>query len=65
MTGGLKTAFDIINAILAGFDLNILAVTAKIGDAITNFRAWYKEHNLLATALKKLNFNYKKCNTIR
>ncbi len=54
VTGGLKTAFDIINAILAGFDLNILAVTAKIGDAITNFRAWYKEHNLLATALKKL-----------
>ena len=41
ITGGaLKIAFKIVAEILSRFDLNILDVTAGIGDAIVKFRDW-------------------------
>lgn len=38
LSGGLKLAFKALNSLLANFDLNILDVTASIGDAIVKFR---------------------------
>ena len=46
--GGLKIAFKTISSILGAFDLNILDVTASIGDALVAFRDWIFEGNLLA-----------------
>ena len=46
--GGLKIAFEAISSILGAFDLNILDVTASIGDALVAFRDWIFEGNLLA-----------------
>ena len=40
--GPLKIAFDAIVHILSLFDLNILDVTAAIGDAVVGFRDWIK-----------------------
>lgn len=47
LTIGLKTAFDIINAVLGTFDMDILDLTANIGDAIVSFRNWIKENEFL------------------
>lgn len=49
--GALSTAFRVLSAILSAFNINILDVTAYIGDAILKFRNWIKEHNLLAKAI--------------
>lgn len=38
--GGFKIAFKAVAALLGKFDLNILDVTAAIGDAIVKFRDW-------------------------
>lgn len=38
--GPIKIAFKILTEILGMFNLNILDVTAVIGDAIVNFRGW-------------------------
>lgn len=38
--GGFKMAFKVVSAILSKFDLNILDVTAAVGDAIVKFRDW-------------------------
>lgn len=38
--GGLKLAFKILTAVLDAFGLDILDVTAKIGDAAVRFRDW-------------------------
>ena len=38
--GPLKIAFKVLGQILKAFDLNILDVTANIGDAIVKFRDW-------------------------
>ena len=41
ITGGaFKIAFKLVSAILDRFDMNILDVTANIGDAIVKFRDW-------------------------
>lgn len=50
--GAFRTAFNILSAVLGAFNLNVLDVTAYIGDAITKFRDWIKEHNLLAKAIE-------------
>jgi len=39
--GGLKIAFKIVTSLLEAFDMNILDVTANIGDAIVAFRDWF------------------------
>ena len=46
--GGLKIAFKVLSEILSAFDLNILDVTANIGDALVAFRDWLLEGNALA-----------------
>ena len=38
--GPLKIAFKVLTKLLAAFDLNILDITAGIGDAIVKFRDW-------------------------
>ena len=38
--GGFKIAFKLVQAVLKYFDLNILDVTASIGDALVAFRDW-------------------------
>ena len=38
--GGFKIAFKAVTALLGKFDLNILDVTAAIGDALVKFRDW-------------------------
>lgn len=38
--GGLKIAFKVLTEILGYFDLNILDVTANIGDALVRFHDW-------------------------
>ena len=40
LSGGLRIAFKAINALLGLFDLNLLDVTAGIGDALVAFRDW-------------------------
>ena len=40
--GGLRIAFKALTSILGYFDLNILDVTAAIGDVIVKFRDWFK-----------------------
>lgn len=41
LTGsGLKIAFEVLSAILGHFDIDILGLTANIGDAIVKFRDW-------------------------
>ena len=52
--GPLKIAFNILTEILGMFDLNILDLTAAIGDAIVRFRDWIDENNLLVKSLEKL-----------
>ena len=46
--GGLKIAFKVLSSVLNAFDLNILDVTANIGDALVAFRDWLLEGNALA-----------------
>ena len=40
LTGGIRIAFKILSAVLGAFDLDILDVTASIGDAIVKFHEW-------------------------
>jgi hypothetical protein len=55
LTGGpLKWAFKVLVEILKMFDLDILDVTAGIGDMAVEFRNWLKESNLVTAALEKL-----------
>ena len=39
--GGIRVAFKILSSILSYFDLNILDVTAAIGDALVAFHDWF------------------------
>lgn len=48
--GGLRIAFKIVSSILEQFDLNILDVTASIGDMLVRFRDWLVENNSIAKA---------------
>ena len=51
--GPVTIAFTILSQILAAFDLNILDVTAAIGDVIVGFRNWIEEHNIVTKAVEK------------
>ena len=53
--GPLKWAFMLLKEILAMFDLDILDLTAAIGDVIVGFRDWLKENNLITKALEALS----------
>ena len=52
--GGLSIAFKVVKAVLSAFNLDILDVTAAVGDAIVKFRNWLKEHDLITKAVEFL-----------
>ena len=49
--GTFTIAWEIAKALLEYFNLDILDVTASVGDAIIAFDKWIDEHNLLTKAL--------------
>ena len=51
--GGFKTAFKIISKVLEAFNIDILDITASIGDVIVKFRDWIREHSLIAKVFNK------------
>ena len=52
--GGIKIAFDVVSKILGAFDLNILDVTANIGDMLVSFRDWLLEGNAVSKFISGL-----------
>lgn len=52
--GGLTIGFKTLSKVLGAFDLNILDVTANVGDAIVSFRDWLFEQNLVARGFDSL-----------
>ena len=52
--GGLGAAFKILSKVMGAFDVDILSVTAGIGDAIVAFRDWLIEGNLVAKTIDAL-----------
>lgn len=52
--GALTTAFNIIKQVLGAFNLNILDVTAAIGDAIVSFDEWLTGVLDFGEAIKKI-----------
>ena len=52
--GPIKIAFKIITKLLGMFNLNILDVTAAIGDVIVKFRDWVEDNNIVMDCLYKL-----------
>ena len=55
VTGGvLKTAFKILCHVLKLADIDVLSLTASVGDAIVKFRDWLFENNIIAKAIRKV-----------
>ena len=52
--GGINVAFKVLSAVLNSFHLDILDVTAGIGDALVAFHDWLLEGNALSKAIKGL-----------
>ena len=52
--GGVNVAFKVLSAVLNSFHLDILDVTACIGDALVAFHDWVLEGNALSKAIKGL-----------
>ena len=50
--GALNIGFRILKEVLSAFDMDVLDLTANVGDAIVKFHDWVTEHNLLAKAIK-------------
>lgn len=49
--GTFKIAFNVLKEILSYFNLDILELTAGIGDAIVAFRDWFKNINIIPPVL--------------
>lgn len=58
LTGGVfRVGVQIIQEFLKALgyvNVDILSITAIIGDAIVAFRNWFEEHNLITTAIQKI-----------
>lgn len=52
--GPIKIAFKIIDKLLGMFNLDILSVTAAIGDVIVKFRNWVEDNNIVMDCLYKM-----------
>lgn len=52
--GGLRIAFQVLSGILKYFDMDILDLTANIGEAIYQFRNWFKSIFNIDGALEKI-----------
>ena len=50
---GFKIAYKIISKVLEAFNIDILDITASIGDVIVKFRDWIQEHSLIAKVFNK------------
>ena len=54
LTGGaLKAAIKVAAKLLGMVDVDILDITANVGDAIVAFRDWIDQHNFLAKGIEK------------
>ena len=54
LTGGaLKAAVKVAAKLLGMMDVDILSITANVGDSIVAFRDWIDQHNFLAKAVEK------------
>lgn len=54
--GGLgKVGFDLLNKVLAGFDLNVLDLAANIGDTLVEFERWVTENSVISKGLDFLS----------
>lgn len=55
LTGGaLKAAVKVAAKLLGMMDVDILDITANVGDAIVAFRDWIDQHNFLAKGVEKV-----------
>ena len=52
--GAFKIAFKVVSEVLKAFDLNILDVTASIGDVLVAFRDWLLQDNFIIRGIKNL-----------
>jgi tape measure domain-containing protein len=52
--GGFKAAFKVVTTLLGYFNMDVLDLTARIGDLLVRFRDWVDEHNLLVKAIEWL-----------
>ena len=52
--GGLRFAFKVLSKVLGLADIDVLSITASVGDAIVKFRDWLFENNLLVKGIEKL-----------
>lgn len=50
---GFAAAWNVGKGVLEAFDLDVLSLTANIGDAILSFRDWLKSDNALVKGLQK------------
>lgn len=50
--GGLNIAFKILKAVCSAFNIDVLELTARIGDAVVKFRDWINEHDYLSKAIQ-------------
>lgn len=51
--GGFKLAFKVVSKVLSAFNMDILDLTAKIGDIIVKFRDWLFENGIVAKGIEK------------
>ena len=54
VSGPVKIAFKILEKLLSVFDLDILSVTARIGDAIVKFHDWFESWINLSWVIDKI-----------
>ena len=53
-SSGLKLAITVLNTVLDAFDMDILDLTANIGDMLVKARDWVKQNNLIQEAIVPL-----------
>lgn len=54
VSGPVKIAFKVLEKLLSVFDLDILSVTARIGDAIVKFHDWFESWIDLSWVIEKI-----------
>lgn len=52
-SGALKAAVKVAAKLLGMMDVDILSITANVGDSIVAFRDWIDQHNFLAKSVEK------------
>lgn len=60
LSAGFRIAFQVVKGILAAFNLDILDVTAAIGDMLVKFRDWIKNNDMITKAATKMTLAIKK-----